>query len=368
VESVAWVAERKDVLSGVFWMLTLLAYKRYVRRPGAPIYILTLFLFLLGLMSKPMLVTLPLVMLLLDYWPLHRHLNPIHSKWTMVVEKIPFFFLSGLSSFLTYVVQEKWGAVMDQIPAAIRLLNGIHSYVVYLSKTFWPQPLAFYYPHPLDSIPLWRHASSLLILCLITLLAVQLFRRAPFFIVGWLWFLGTLVPVIGFIQVGNHGMADRYTYIPHVGLFIVLAWGSDAIVRKRATLRPIHVALWSLFLVALCTLSWRQVGHWKDSTSLYRHAIEVTSANSVALNNLGNVLARQGMLAEAEQHYRTVLKIDYRNASAHNNLGIVLVKQGRTEEGIRHYETALHIKPGFHEALMNLNIALSRSPDRGFLK
>jgi hypothetical protein len=365
VESVAWVAERKDVLSCAFFLLTLLAYRRYALNPCVKTYALALFLFSLGLMSKPMLVTLPFVLLLLDYWPIGR-LDPKNPRAFLVIEKIPFFLFSAAASILTYTVQLRWGAVVEQIPLRERLVNALHSYTVYLFKTFWPHPLSFFYPHPLDSIPLWQSIGSLLLIGSLTWLSIRLFRRLPYLAVGWFWYLGTLLPVIGLIQVGSHAMADRYTYIPHIGLFIVLAWGSAGFLEKRAHLRPVFVALWLCFLVPLSAVTWRQVGHWKNSFTLYRHAIAVTSSNIVAHNNLGNALAREGELDEAEQHLREAIRLNPHDAAAHNNLGNVLMKLGRIEEGVLHYQEALRIKPKMTEARINLDLALqSLSQQRG---
>jgi len=359
VESVAWVAERKDVLSCAFFMLTLLAYRRYALNPCIKTYALALFLFCLGLMAKPMLVTLPLVMLLLDYWPIGR-LDPRHPKARLLIEKIPFFVLSGASSVLTLIVQQRWGAVMENIPLGERLINALHSYSVYLFKTFRPYPLAFYYPHPLDTIPISLSIGSLLLIGLITALCIRFYRALPYLAVGWFWYLGTLVPVVGLIQVGSQAMADRYTYIPLIGLFIILAWGTGGILEKWVGIRPVLVTLWVFFLAGLSTLTWWQVGYWKNSFTLYRHAIAVTTANAVAYNNLGNVLTIQGELEQAEQHLREAVRLNSFNAVAHNNLGNVLVKLGRIEEGALHYKEALLIQPELAEASYNLERALRK--------
>jgi len=359
VESVAWVSERKDVLSAVLWMLTLLAYRKYAMNPCLQTYVLTLVLFSLGLMAKPMLVTLPFVLLLLDYWPLGR-LESKHPRAFLVLEKIPFFLLSAVCSVLTFMVQQRWGAIIEHIPMKWRLVNAFHSYTMYLLKVFWPHPLAFHYPHPLDSIPLSLTFGSLLLIGSITYLAVRFHRRLPYLTVGWLWYIGTLVPVIGLVQVGSHGMADRYTYIPMIGPFIILSWGAAHVAMRWSRFQRPVIAFFACATVALSVCSRQQAGTWKDSVSLYEHAIRVTEGNILAHNNLGNALAKQGRLVEAEQQLREAIRLRSDYAPAHNNLGNILARHGRIEESISHYEEALRLDPSFSHARYNLDLAIQK--------
>jgi len=363
VESVVWASERKDVLSTFFFLASLLAYTSYAGRPGPSRYMLTLALFALGLTAKPMLVTLPFLLLLLDYWPLQRFVpgrpGDTNSRGLicLLLEKTPFFLLSAASSVVTLAAQTGWGAVMDDIPLSQRLTNALYAYGVYLQKTFWPHPLAFYYPHPLGSIPLPWIAGLLLLLVLLTVLSLRLSSRLPYFTVGWLWYLGTLVPVIGLIQVGAHSMANRYTYIPLVGIFLILSWGTAQIASLGSRLKSLTVFFWMCAIPCLIIVTESEVRRWKDSVTLYEHALRVTERNLVAHNNLGNVLARQGKLEEAEHHLREALKLNPQYALAHNNLANVLVKRGKILEGIRHYEEALHWRPDFPQARHNLERA-----------
>ena len=359
VESVAWTAERKDVLSALFWMLTLLAYRRYAANPRVTAYLLTLVLFVMGLLSKPMVVTLPFVLLLLDFWPLGR-LNPMKLKARLLLEKVPFLLLSLASSLLTFFVQRQWGAVMEQIPLSDRITNAMTSYMAYLLKTFWPHDLAFYYPHPLDSTPLWKITGAVAAIGMITWISVRTYRTLPFLAVGWFWYLGTMIPVIGIVQVGGHGMADRYTYLPLIGIFIALSWSAAHLAERWRVLRRALPAFFLCSLLALSIHTWHYVGTWKDSITVYSHAIRATSGNFLAHNNLGNVLARQGKLLEAEHHLREALRLNPANALAQNNLGMVLVLQGRAEEGVVHFRQALRIHPGMAEARFNLESALRK--------
>ena len=336
VESVAWVAERKDVLSTLFWMLTLGAYLRYRERPTGTRYLATLFLFALGLAAKPMLVTLPFVLLLLDCWPLGRMPSP-RSLLPLVREKAPFFVLAALSSVITFWVQSHWGAVVLSIPLKERLANALVSYVGYGAKMLWPVNLACFYPHPLDGLPLWQAAGALLLLAGVTVAVVRAGRRLPYLAVGWLWYLGTLVPVIGLVQVGAQAMADRYTYVPLIGLFVMLSWGAGSLAAKGPLPKIATAALSAALLAALLPLTWSQISHWKDSETLFAHALEVTDRNLLAHNNLGNALARQGRLEEAEFHLVEALRLRPDYAAAQNNLGILRLRQGRFEEAAGHF-------------------------------
>jgi tetratricopeptide (TPR) repeat protein len=362
VESVAWVAERKDVLSGLFWMLTLWGYADYVRRGRWPRYTLCLLLFLMGLLCKPMLVTLPFVLLLLDFWPLMRRRPGI---W-LVAEKIPFFLLSFASAVVTYRVQEAGGALKTQIPLALRAENALTAYAGYLAKAMIPYPLSFFYPHPMNSLsPFHVWGAAMLLLC-VTWAAWRYSTKIPYLGVGWLWYLGTLVPVIGLVQAGAQAMADRYTYIPLIGVFMVLSWGTAHLISIGPRLKRPLILLWGCWLPALMILSWHQIGKWKDSITLYTHGIRVNEANYVAQLNLGNALARQSRLEEAVFHYREALRLNPSDSRAHNNLANVLRMQGRGREAILHYREALRIRPDFPEARYNLELTIQRlsAPER----
>ena len=381
VESVAWVAERKDVLSTFFWMLTLWAYFRYVLRPTVKRYLLILVPFVLGLLAKPMLVTLPFVLLLLDYWPLGRFQvgqstnapessvrpliksgQPMSSVLSLVWEKIPLFILVAVSSAVTFLAEKSAGALVhsETWPISIRIANGLVSYVKYLGKMIWPSHLAVFYPHPGYSLPIWKVAGACLLLLCISILVVRWARRYPYLVVGWLWYIGTLVPVVGFVQVGSQAMADRFTYIPLIGLYIIIAWGVPEIVPRRPH-RNLYLAMLSttLFLF-LMVLTWKQVQYWKNGISLFEHTLEVTSNNWLCNYNLATALDKEGRTDDAIKHYQEALRIKPDYAEAHNNLGIALDRKGRIDDAIKHYQEALRIKPDNAEAHNNLGIDLDR--------
>ncbi len=379
VESVAWVAERKDVLSTFFWLLTMGLYLRYVKRPRGGRYILVLVSFSLGLMAKPMLVSLPFVLLLLDYWPLGRlefvpsslttQLDTAKSTvlWSrrslilrLVLEKVPLFGLATVSSIVTFLAQRSGGALesLNTIPLHIRFANTLVAYVTYMEKTVWPHDLAVFYPHPGRGLPVWQAAGAGLLLLSITVLVLRTARRHPYLTTGWLWYLGTLVPVIGLVQVGAHAMADRYTYIPLIGLFIVMAWGLSDILARWPHRRIALATLTAGFLVAFMICSRLQVQYWQNSIALFQHTLNVTNDNWLTHNNMGNALARQGRLDEAANHYSKALHIRPDDPMAHNNLGITLAEQGRLDEAVAHYSEALCIDVEFVAAYYNLGNAL----------
>jgi len=379
VESVAWVAERKDVLSTFFWILTMWAYVRQVERPALNRYLLTLFFFALGLMAKPMLVTLPFVLLLLDYWPLERFgigqldtdtrataSAPSTFKeqtfpiFRLFWEKAPFFVLATASSVVTFVVQQQGGTVkaVEVFPVKIRIANAMFSYVSYMGKMIWPQGLAVFYPHPGNSLPMWQAAGAGLLLLGITILVLRAARRHQYLLVGWLWYLGTLVPVIGLVQVGDQAMADRYTYVPLIGLFIIISWGVPELLAKwrhRAIVVPIVTAA---VLIVLVSFTWRQLQHWQDSISLLQHTLNVTKNNALAHNNLGNTLVQQGKIDEAITHFVSALRIKPDSSNAHNNLGIALLELGNIEGAIAHFTETLRLQPDLAETHNNLGVAL----------
>ena len=342
VESVAWVAERKDVLSGMFWFLTLLLYGRYARSPGRTRYILVLVSFALGLMSKPMLVTLPLVLLLLDWWPLGRGFS-----WSLVREKVPLFVLSGASCLVTLYAQQRGGAMktLEAIPLGLRLGNSAVAFVRYIAKMFLPRDLAVLYPFP-SSLPLWEVVGSFVLLGLVCGVAVAWRRRRPYLLTGWFWFLVTLVPVIGLVQVGGQSMADRYTYLPLTGLFIVLAWGAGDLAGGWRYRREALAGLGMVAAAACALLTWHQVGYWKDNLTLYRHTLEVTGGNYVVRNNFAKALAEQGHLDAAIQEYQNILGTRPNLPRVHNNLGSLLAARGALDDAMHHYAEALRLASG----------------------
>jgi tetratricopeptide (TPR) repeat protein len=359
VESVAWVAERKDSLCALFWFLALLAYVRYTERPGVGRYLLVLLAFALGLMAKPMIVTLPFVLLLLDVWPLRRP----PGIW----EKLPFFALSAAGAIVTYVVQRHSGAVeaLAALPVGRRVENAVVSYVVYIAKTLWPTRLAVFYPYPID-IPLWQAALAAVALAGISILVLRSFRAYPYLAVGWLWYLGTLAPVIGLVQIGAQARADRYMYVPMVGLSIMLAWGAAAWLRRVPRGRTAVAVLAAAACLSCAALARTQVQYWRNSESLFRHALAVTGGNYMAHNNLGIALEEiPGRLPEAIAHYQSALRINPGCAEAHNNLGNARAQlPGRLPEAAAQYEAALRIRPAYLAAHLNLGTLLMRTPGR----
>ncbi len=355
VESVAWIAERKDVLSAFFWFATLLSYVHYVEKPAPGRYWLVLAAFGLGAMSKPMIVTLPFVLLLLDVWPLRRK-----PSARILFEKVPLFVMSAASSLVTYFVQQRGGAVipLDALPVATRVSNAFVSYIAYLGQMLWPVRLAAFYP--LVDIPAWQVATAAVAVLGVSFLAVRLLRSHPYFAVGWFWYLGTLVPVIGLVQVGTQSRADRYTYIPLVGIFIAIAWGAAEISRRWPKTKPVLISMCALACVACFTLTLFQVRNWKNSQALFEHAIRVTSGNYVAYNGLGHALRQQDRLQDAAPNFEQALSIRPNYPEAHINLGEVLLLQGRPEDAIPHLLIALGMKPDSTEARVNLGAALNK--------
>ncbi|MGA2151144.1 MAG: tetratricopeptide repeat protein [Geobacteraceae bacterium] len=373
VESVAWVAERKDVLSAFFWFLTLIFYAEYVVKRKPALYMLSLFSFLLGLMSKPMLVTLPIVMLLMDFWPLDRYrhdeqeqgLCQLSSRLiALIKEKIPFFVCSILSADVTIYAQNKGGAMslLEAIPFIFRIENALIAYVKYIGKTFWPQYLAVLYPISL-SIPLWQAVCSLLLLLIVSGATIWLRHRHPYLAVGWFWFLVTLIPVIGLIQVGNQSMADRYTYIPLIGLFIMVAWGVPGLTKGLQHRQGILALIAGTVIITSAVLTWQQLGYWRDNISLYRHTLEITTGNYVINYNLGLELENNGNLDSAIKEFHEALRIDPYFEKAHYNMGNVLIKKGNRDAAIEQFQEALQINPYDSKAHVNLGTALASKGD-----
>ncbi len=316
VESVAWVSERKDVLSTFFWMLTIWAYARYVEKPGIRKYLLALLFFVLGMMSKPMLVTLPFVLLLLDYWPLGRlgtsdTAKPRISTFLHLVrEKIPFFFFSASLSVVTFLAQQNTSAVrsLNEFPLPERIANALVAYVSYIGKIIWPHNLAVFYPYP-GMAAWWQVAGSFLLLAGITFTAFRTLGSLPWVTVGWLWYVGTLFPVIGFVQVGLQSMADRYTYVPIIGLFIIVSWGMHQSLQIFSFQKVAFRIFGGILLVIFSVCTWFQTEYWRNDISLFSHALKVTSNNHLAHNNLALALSREGKLKEATLHFSEAIRI-----------------------------------------------------------
>lgn len=411
VESVAWVAERKDVLSTLFWMLTLGAYVFYVERPGLQRYLAVVLFFAMGLMAKPMLVTLPFVLLLLDFWPLHRFEQdrpaPLRSQveepvpedrrkgkakkkhadkgapkavqiaakteqpievtyhWEriryLLWEKIPLFALTVLSSITAFIAQQEGGAVgsIEAYPLGVRISNAIVSYIFYIAKMIWPSDLAVLYPHP-GSGPLWQVLGAGLILIAVTFLAVRWAKRFPYLPVGWLWYVGTLVPVIGLVQVGIHARADRYTYIPLIGLFIIAAWGIPDLLKGWRHRKEAMAAMSALSLACLFTVTLTQVGYWRNSITLFDHTLNVTDHNGLILNNRGSVYSKLGHHARAVEDFNRAIEIDPKDAVAYYNRGVAYFGLGNFKQALDDFSRAIEINPHDAEYYYNRATAYAR--------
>jgi tetratricopeptide (TPR) repeat protein len=402
VESVAWVTERKDVLSTFFWMLSMGAYVFYVEKRELKRYILVLFFFALGLMAKPMLVTLPFVLLLLDFWPLHRlqtemvsvseHKQPdkpskprlkkkerrksairtehpnkagIQTRQQtplapLILEKIPFFVLSLSSSVITYMAQQKGGSVgsLQSYPLPARIANALVSYCAYIWKTIWPENLAVLYPHP-DTLPASEVLGAVLILSIVTLTIVCKARCHPYLATGWLWYLGTLVPVIGLVQVGLQSMADRYMYVPLIGLSITVAWGVPDLLKKWRHRNAAIAAPAFIILSSFSFVTWKQVQYWQNSITLFTHTLTVTTNNPLILSNMGNALEEEGRIDEAIAYYARSLLVDPNMADSYNNMGTALTKLGRFDEAITNFFKALRVNPRHAAAHTNLGTVMA---------
>jgi Tfp pilus assembly protein PilF len=363
-ESVAWVSERKDVLSGLFFMLTLGAYVGYVRRPfSLARYLAVLVLFGLGLMSKPMLVTLPFVLLLLDYWPLGRMepavggTAPFPGK--IILEKLPLLALTAASCAITFVAQSKLVIPVDAVSLSSRMANTVVAYMAYIGKLFYPVGLAVLYPYPDRGLQFWQVAASALALTGISAAAVIWRRRFPWLFVGWFWYLGMMVPVIGLVRVGLHSMADRYTYLPQIGLCLCVTWGVSQMTASWRYRRRVCGIAAALAILLLMGLAWRQTYYWRNSETIWNHTLESTTRNYIAHNSLGVLLADRGEVDAAVVHYREALAIQPDFAEAHNNLGIVLSERGQIDEAIVHYQKALKINPYDARTHLNMGMVLS---------
>ena len=361
VQSVAWIAERKDVLSGLFWMLALLAYVEYRKHPTRSRYLSVLVIFALGLLSKPMLVTLPFVFILIDYWPLD-HFHPFKetlppgTRWSEfgrnLREKTPFFILSLASSVVTYIVQQQGRAMISflVIPFPERVANGIVSYGEYILKTALPIDLAVFYPHPTDTLPLLNVVGSLAGLIVISAANWRWRTRYPFLIVGWLWFLGTLIPVIGIVQVGFQAYADRYMYLPLTGLSVMIAWGVPALAATQRWNRHALKACFAVIVLLMMIQTTLQASYWQNSRRLLEHARSVTHGNYIADNNLGVDLADSGDHAGAIAYLREAIRYDPTNIAAYHNLARSLLATGATDEAVSCYDRIASL--GFGNAQM----------------
>jgi len=387
VESVAWISERKDVLSMLFWAGTVGAYARFRERPGALRYLAVAFMFLLGLLSKPMAVTLPFVLLLLDYWPLEQ--GDRTAPWgatfrklsRLALEKTPLFLMTAVFCVITFVMQARSNNLSfgEKVPLAARCANAVVVYVLYLQKTLWPAGLAAYYPHPITR-PMGQVAGAALILIAITLFCLNRARRQPYLIVGWLWYLGTLVPVIELVQAGTFSHADRYTYIPLIGIFIMIAWGAADLAAAWRVPARAAAAVSGTVLVLLTACSGVQAGYWYDGETLFRRCIDAGYESSAAYNNLGVLVLKKGRNDEARKYLTKALELNADSADALGNLGKISLDQGRFAEAKADLDRALKLNPNqvnvlnnmavlatnqkhFEEARMYLTKALELKPD-----
>jgi protein O-mannosyl-transferase len=407
VESVAWVSERKDVLSTFFWLLAMIAYVGYARRPGRARYAAVMFFFVLGLLAKPMVVTLPVALLLLDIWPLRRiaiwrvsetEAPALARWWPLILEKIPLLVLSACAGLITIHVQSLWGATA-QVSATLmdRMGNAAVAYVRYVGKTICPMDLAVFYPH--QPLPWWQVAAAMLMLATMLAVTVRLVKSKPYLAAGWLWFLITLLPVIGLIQAGEQSMADRYDYIPSIGLLVMIVWGVAEILARQELRRIGPAAAASLALAGCIFFTQSQLRYWHDSVMLFTHALRVTGENTVARDHLkqalskparmddlilyyteelrknpgsdflhdelGWTLARRGKYGEATNHYAAALRINPRNASVHFNYGMTLAEMDELSGAIAHLKQAVVLEPRNAEAHNQLGLALAREGKSG---
>ena len=368
VQSVAWAAERKDTLSTFFGLLCLLAYVRYVERPSGWRYALVAGWLALGLMAKAMLVSWPFLLLLLDFWPLRRlKYQPVDGikgfakAWLRLFrEKVPLFCLAAASMVLTYIAQVRWGAVatLTEVSLPWRLAHALVSYGKYLLLTFWPQGLVIYYPSSLHVAPAWQWGAALILLGAITAVALRSARDRPYLIVGWLWFLGTLVPVIGLVRVGDQAIADRYTYFPLIGLFIALVFGLADLANVWRLGRAFIATASTVIILLLASLTTVQVSRWRDSETLFRYVLSVTSNNAVVQNNLGSALGQRGKHAEAIPHFAEAVRIKPNYFDALANLGMALRDQGKAAEAVGFFQRALKLKPDSGKTHWQFGVAL----------
>ena len=391
VESVAWIAERKDVLSGLFFLLTLIAYVAYTRKSGVARYLTMSILFACGLLAKPMLVTLPLILLLLDWWPLERLERSTIAK--VILEKIPLFALSIGSAIATLIAQRGGIVQIAHLPLSWRAANALSVYLIYIWQMIWPANLATIYPHP-GRLPIWETASAAAVLVLITIAVFVLRKRQPHLVTGWLWYLILLVPVIGLIQVGSQAHADRYTYLPQIGLYIAITWAIVDLAQSLRARREIFAAAAPIIIVVLGWRAWIQTSYWHDTERLWNRTFAVTGRNDIAHFNFGEFLLKthrldeaiaqfeivlanhpsepdanfqlayafmeKGELDLAIRHFERALKIEPENPQTETNLANVLLKSGRIEEAVEHYRNVVRHEPSSAFAHYNLAVGLHR--------
>ena len=380
VDSVAWIAERKNLLSTLCLMLSLLAYHWYTKQPKPGRYVLTITVFALGLMVKPMLVTFPFVLLLLDFWPLGRlklgkqktiammdpplraDSKPAVPIYRLCIEKLPFLALALGAVWLSVASLQRFNNMVatDTVPMALRFANAVVSYLSYIGKMLWPFNLAVYYPFP-DSVPLWQTAGCLVLLAAATGYCLFHIERKPYLAVGWFWFLGTLVPVAGIVQSGLWPeMADRWAYVPLIGLYIVIAWGIPGALQNWRFAVPVMTVAALAVIGSLFFITRAQLNHWENSRTLFEHALRVTTANAVAHNNLGNALLEEGQTDTALNHFEVAITLEPRYAGARNNMGNALMALGRVGEAVSYYRDSIHIDPFAAQAHNNLAVALTK--------
>jgi tetratricopeptide (TPR) repeat protein len=357
-ESVAWVAERKDVLSAFFFMLTLGAYARYVRNPKSLIrYLVVAAAFVLALLSKPTMVTLPFVLLLLDYWPLHRFEQP-RKLSGLLLEKIPLLALAAGACAMTVLAEGEAITSIENISISSRIGNALVSYAVYLRQTVWPEGLAAFYPYPHSGPPAWEVVAAGMLLAGLSAVALDQRRKRPWILMGWLWYLGMLTPMIGIMQVGAFAHADRFTYLPGIGLVLAGTWAVGDWSMGWKHRRAVPGGWMAALIGALMICAWKQTSYWQNSETLWTHTLACTSDNFIAHNNLGVALLQKGSVGEAITHFQKVLQIEPGFAEAHYNLGLALFQKGNVVEAIAHYQQALQIKPDYMAAHLNLGTAL----------
>lgn len=362
VESVAWITERKDVLSGIFFMLTLSGYLAYARRPTLIRYGIVFILLACGLMSKPMLVTTPFVLLLLDYWPLDRATD-FRAWCRLIAEKIPLLALSAASCAVTVFAQTVAESSRAPLPLLLRLGNAGVSAMIYIGQMFWPIDLAVFYPRMHDQLDSWLVMIPAALIIGISLIAILVRRTHPYVFVGWFWYLVMLTPVLGIVQAGLQGHADRFTYLPQIGLYLLVTWTVAEVTVGWAKQREMLTSLATVVLVALASVAWIQTRYWRDSESLWSHTIAVTKDNVFAHASLADLLLRRGRLDEAAFHCKEALKLQPRDANAHNNLGLALLQKGDESQAAAEFIETLQIDPNHMNAAANLAWILATSPD-----
>lgn len=354
VESVVWLAERKDVLSALFGFLTLIFYSEYIVTRKAALSFLSLFSFALGLMSKPMLVTVPIIMLLIDFWPLDRYqhyekeqigLSKLLSRvMVLIKEKMLYFVFSLISGIVTIYAQHMKGAVnsLQDTSFWLRITNALTAYVRYIGKALWPLDLAYFYPLP-SFIPLWQVISSFILLLLVSITVIQAWRQFPYLLVGWFWFIITLIPVIGLLQVGDQSMADRYSYLPLIGLFIMVAWGASDLTKRIPHRDSILTVFASVVIISLVALTWKQIGYWRDNISLSRHALQVTPDATFCRHQLGTALFENGNIDAAILEYQTIIREKPYVIFFHNDLGKAYMAKGDFDAASKEFETSIRL-------------------------